>query len=242
MTQRHASGRAAHVRKEALSDHEQRDSGIAGALLGALPQLKALTLPSAVLLPGAELRLHAFDPRHRALVYDAVATDRVLAVVMLVQQKSAEGAPSAKLRPIAGAGVIEREQRLSNGACDLVVRGVSRVRIRRVVHSERPYRVVEAQPVEESSTGLAAPVELRRMTLELAATLPERERRGLTEAATRVPEAGRLCDLAAAALFDAAELRQAVLEQIDLRKRLDLVLAELGRLSLARRGGRGLPV
>ncbi len=198
-------------------------------------------MPSGVLLPGAALRLRAFDPRHRALVYDAVAADRVLAVVMLVQQKSAEGEPSAKLRPIAGAGVIEREQRLSSGAIDLVVRGLSRVRILRVLHSERPYRVVEAQALEESSAGLAAPVELRRLILALAPTLPERERRGLTEAATSVPEAGRLCDLAAAGLFDAAELRQSVLEQLDVGKRLDLVLAELGRLSLERRGG-GLPV
>ncbi len=45
--------------------------------------LPLFPLPSVVLFPGVFLPLHIFEPRYRDLVADALATDRLIGMVLL---------------------------------------------------------------------------------------------------------------------------------------------------------------
>ena len=46
----------------------------------SLSFLRLFPLPDAVLLPGATMPLHIFEPRYRRMVADAMAADKVLAI------------------------------------------------------------------------------------------------------------------------------------------------------------------
>ena len=45
--------------------------------------LPLFPLPSVVLFPGVFLPLHIFEPRYRAMVADALATDRLIGMTLL---------------------------------------------------------------------------------------------------------------------------------------------------------------
>src|SRR5690242_6244269 len=90
--------------------------------------LKVFPLPGVVVLPGTPTPFHIFEPRYRALTADALAGDRMLAVATLASEEGATQ-DRAPVQPIAGAGIIEAEERHPNGRYDLVVRGIARVRL-----------------------------------------------------------------------------------------------------------------
>ena len=116
-------------RRDAI--HEAMDEQSDGARVdAALGRLKVFPLPKAVLLPGSGLPLHVFEPRYRALVEEALESDRVMAVARLAPgwESAYEGRP--RLMPVAGAGVIEEHEKLPDGRFNILVRGVARVRIR----------------------------------------------------------------------------------------------------------------
>src|SRR5512136_3473098 len=117
------------------------------ALASACAALKILPLPGVTLFPGAPLPLRIFEPRYRALVAEALATDRILAVPMLVNE---EEAPSerAAIHPIAGAVKIEAEQAYPDGRFDILVRGLARVRLVEEVHAGKPFREFRAEVLE----------------------------------------------------------------------------------------------
>jgi hypothetical protein len=77
-----------------------QDTG--AALASACAALKILPLPGVTIFPGAPLPLRIFEPRYRALVGEALATDRILAIPMLVSEEAASQS-RAEIHPIAGA-------------------------------------------------------------------------------------------------------------------------------------------
>ena len=54
-------------------------------------RLSIFPLPGAILFPGLHLPLHVFEPRYRALVGDALARDRRIA--MIQPQRAGDDAP-----------------------------------------------------------------------------------------------------------------------------------------------------
>ncbi|MFL5393328.1 MAG: LON peptidase substrate-binding domain-containing protein, partial [Myxococcales bacterium] len=98
------------------------------ALRKALAALKVFPLHGVAVLPGTPAPFHIFEPRYRALVQDALAGDRILAVPGLFGKSDAH-ALRPPLRAICGAGIIEAEERHEDGRFDVVVRGLARVRL-----------------------------------------------------------------------------------------------------------------
>src|ERR671931_213889 len=72
--------------------------------------LKVFPLPGAVVLPGTPAPFHIFEPRYRAMTADALAGDRLLAVATLVSEEGAVQ-DRAPVHPVAGAGIIEADER-----------------------------------------------------------------------------------------------------------------------------------
>ena len=75
------------------------------------------------------LPLHIFEPRYREMVADALASDRMIGMVLLRPgwERDYEGRPP--VYPIGCSGVITHVERLADGRYNIVLRGLERFRI-----------------------------------------------------------------------------------------------------------------
>ncbi len=208
------------------------------ALRHACAALKVFPLHGVAVLPGTPTPLHVFEPRYRALVRDALRGDRILAVPQLL---SAEGLRELHpaVRPIAGAGYIEHHVEHEDGRYDIVVRGLARIRLSEELRSDAAYRTFRADLAEERwPEGGAADLEpglesLRQLVLELSTRLPpESGASSLAEAVAQIRDPSAVVDLVAAAAVSEPEARQAVLEELDVSRRLERVVAEVASVVL----------
>ena len=207
-------------------------------------RLKVFPLPGVVVLPGTPTPFHVFEPRYRAMTADALAGDRTLAVATLASEEGATQ-DRAPVHPIAGAGFIEREQQLANGRYDLVVRGVARVRLVAELENGLPYREFKAELLDDVyPPGGPAALRTQRSALEscvlqLVEVLPpESGAPKLAEVAARTESPSALADLVAAAVVSDSTQRIAVIEELDVAKRLDLVTGEVASVILMLSRGR----
>jgi Lon protease-like protein len=194
-----------------------------------LSRLKVFPLPSSVLIPGGHLPLHIFEPRYRKMVADALASDRVLAVALLAPgwEDEYEGRPP--LFTICAAGYIQADEGLPDGRHNILLHGVTRVRILEELPAEEPYRIVRAEPlVDQVQPGEAMILEaqsqtLRQLVLDLAAALPDSAGVPLAEVSMRERDPGRLVDLVGAAVIVDHRQRQEFLEELAVGRRMDVV-------------------
>src|SRR5476649_2585299 len=91
--------------------------------------LPLFPLPNVVLFPNVFLPLHIFEPRYREMVADALASDRMIGMVLLRPgwDHDYEGRPP--IYRIGCSGVLTHTERLPDGRYNLVLRGVERFTI-----------------------------------------------------------------------------------------------------------------
>ena len=124
--------------------------------------LPIFPLPDVTFFPHTLLPLHVFEARYRAMVVDALARDRRLAVVRLRPGFEAAYAGKPAVRDVAGAGEIVSWERLANGRYNILLKGEWRVRLGRERPSDTLYRLVEAHRLEDAPPAAdAAPVPAR---------------------------------------------------------------------------------
>src|SRR6478672_12027686 len=101
--------------------------------------LPIFPLPNVVLFPNVFLPLHIFEPRYREMTADAVASDRLIGMVLLRPgwERDYEGRPA--IYEIGCSGVITHVERLADGRFNIVLRGLDRFRVVRE-DGERVYR------------------------------------------------------------------------------------------------------
>lgn len=133
-------------------------------------KLPIFPLPNAVLFPGVSLPLHVFEHRYRALVADALRSDRMIGIVLLQPgwESHYEGRPA--VYPIGCAGVITHAERLSDGRYNIVVNGLEKFRITGE-DSHRPYRIAHTETLVEATADQDRQlVQLARARLEALLT------------------------------------------------------------------------
>src|SRR5712692_4628233 len=91
--------------------------------------IRLFPLPNMVLFPGAMQPLHIFEPRYRQMTADALAGDRLIALVLPSPGWEKEYADRPALHPMACVGRIAGEHRLADGRFNLLLQGMRRVRI-----------------------------------------------------------------------------------------------------------------
>ena len=135
--------------------------------------LPLFPLPNVVLFPNVFLPLHIFEQRYRDLAADAIATDRMIGMVLMRPgwERDYEGRPP--VYPIGCSGVITHFERLSDGRDNIVLRGVERFKLLEEDHS-RAYRLGVIEALREP--GLAgddrAALRAQRSKLESMLTPP----------------------------------------------------------------------
>lgn len=207
-----------------------------------LPQESpVMVLPDAILFPHAMLPLRIFEPRYRRMLEEALNGDRMFCVAMRKPGNSRE-TPFT----IGGLGLIRACVRNPDGTSHLVLEGLSRVELGKVV-KRRPYRVQAIRPLPPSSAQGAT---VQRLVGRLRKLIARRLQQGLmfsgpltspseppapnpklasllkdgvdrfSRHLAGVKDPEQLADLVSCALLTSSGARQAILETPDLAGRL----------------------
>jgi Lon protease-like protein len=198
----------------------------------ALTSVRLFPLPNLVFFPGVMQPLHIFEPRYRQMTADALAGDRVIALVLPRSGWEKDYAGKPALYPVACAGRIVADQKLADGRFNILLRGLSRVRIIEEVPQPKLYRVARVEALDEVACPDAAEEAAWRQRLRAQAPDwfqgPSDVRDRLLEVLNGDLGLGALCDLIAFALPLDAEFKQTLLEELDVTRRLDRLLRHLG--------------
>ena len=195
--------------------------------------LPIFPLPDQIFFPHTLLPLHIFEARYRAMITDCLGRDRRLAVVALEPgyEEKYEGRPPVKA--VAGAGRIVRCQRLATGRFNVLLQGERRVRIERELPADTLYRMVRATALVEVGAdrpGVAAlTVSAKDRCVQILEAVG-RARSDLRESLDSLTAPGEVCDQVASAVLSAPAVRQALLEELDVERRLRRLNAALDDL------------
>jgi Lon protease-like protein len=194
------------------------------ALAAALP---VFPLPQVVFFPEAVLPLHIFEPRYRAMLAHCLANHGAIVIAHLIGGEDEHGRP--RIAPIAGGGMVVEHQELPDGRSNIVLLGQARLQL------------------DELDPDDARPFRMARVTklLDLDVSVRQNDRTALVAAATmfasevkkhdptfsfRMPatlDASHVADLCAFQLVIDAGARQAILNELDPRARVEMVLSQL---------------
>jgi Lon protease-like protein len=194
--------------------------------------LPIFPLPDVTFFPHTFLPLHVFESRYRAMVTDALARDRRIAVVRLRPGYEARYEGKPEVFAVAGAGEIVNCERLASGRFNILVKGQWRVRIDAELPSDTLYRMVRARRLEDAHAGdvKAVIARIRASCKQLLEAL-DRPLDVLDGALGADETAGAIADRVAAAFLPDPSLRQSLLETLDVGERLQRVAHALDDLA-----------
>lgn len=202
--------------------------------------LPIFPLPDVTFFPHTMLPLHVFEARYRAMITDALARDRKIAVVRLKPGFEASYAGKPPVFPVAGAGEIVSWERLATGRYNILVKGEWRVRIESELPTDTLYRIVTAQPLDDVvPTGDISPAlaRIRDLCGRLLQAL-DRPSDLLDAALAADQKPGVIADRIAAAVVPDPDLRQELLETREVARRLERLGGALQDLVKQLREGR----
>lgn len=208
--------------------------GVSGAWVPNHPELDLsavplFPLPTVVLFPRAVLPLHIFEQRYRQMTADALAGDRLIAMALLKDcwQKCYFQTPA--IESVVCVGRIVSEERLPDGKYNLLLQGLLRATVVNE-NGKRAYRRAKLEPLNETPVmEIDLGNERHRLTCMLNegcfATVPIVQKfrqmiAGPTSTAT-------LADLLAFHFLDDIPLKQSLLADADVQRRVQRVLTAL---------------
>lgn len=186
----------------------------------ALGSIPLFPLPNVVLFPGAALPLHVFEPRYRVMLKDCLATHRALAI-----------GTSAEDGAIVGGGLVVEHTPLPDGRSNILVVGEARLRLEQVEPEDLPrypYRRARATILHDRD--VAVPAQDRSALVAAATMFAAVVKKHDASFGFDVPStlsAAELADVCAFQLVVDPAGRQAVLEDLDPRSRVERVTSLL---------------
>jgi len=188
--------------------------------MSTLLRVPVFPLAGALLFPRSQLPLHIFEPRYRAMTRDAMAGDRLIA---MVQPKDHAEPPA--LFEVGCLGRIGMCEELDDGRFNLVLEGLSRFRIAREAAVDTLYRQIDADrsgfdEAEDQVLGLAQRAEVEREARRYADALGYRVE---WDSVSRLDDEMLVNGIAQIAPLDVGS-KQALLEAADLADRADLLV------------------
>ena len=199
----------------------------------ALERLPLFPLPNAVLFPGAILPLHFFEPRYRALAEYCVRGPRVMAIGAIQPGFEVDYDGRPPILPILSVGAVHAERRHPDGRWDIALRGLSRVELLTEHAPSEPFRLIRARRLRDHERRDDAPLadQLRSGVVQLLNLVPSLWPQIDPQlVAARTPAA--LADVIAANFVEDAALRRALLEQLEVGRRLEAVHGVVAQLIL----------
>jgi Lon protease-like protein len=208
-------------------------------MAGRGSRLSIFPLAGALLFPRTHLPLHIFEPRYRALVTDALARDRRIA--MIQPREQVQSSPQPALFDVGCVGRIAQVEALDDGRFNIVLEGLTRFRMLSEIDVATPFRQIEASfdgfddADEQPPLGIALRADLERESRRFA------DARGYSvdwDAVGRLDDESLVNGVAQIAPFDVAS-KQALLESATVPERADLLVQFLQFFRLQDGGGEG---
>ncbi len=189
-------------------------------------------LPDLTFFPRTLLPLHVFAARYRTMVMDCLARDKRMAVVGLKPgyEPVYDGKPA--VYQVAGLGRIVECERLASGRFNLLLKGESRIRLDRELPADTLYRMAAGTPLAETGAegdgvgALAVRVTGRCRDILRAVGRPTAQ----MDESIAGAAPGTLCDRIASVVIPEADVRQALLEELDVERRLSRLAEALDGL------------
>lgn len=119
-------------------------------------RLSIFPLAGAILLPRAQLPLHIFEPRYQALVKDAMARDRRIAMI----QPREENGSAPALFDIGCVGKVAEVEAMDDGRFNLILEGLTRFRMVRELDVTTSFRQIEAVTEEFGDDAVVEPLSI----------------------------------------------------------------------------------
>jgi Lon protease-like protein len=194
------------------------------ALAVAMP---VFPLPQVVLFPEAVLPLHIFEPRYRAMLAHSLAEHGAMVIAHLIGGEDQHGRP--RIAPIAGGAMVVEHQELPDGRSNIVLLGQARLQLDELDPDDaRPFRMARVTKLLDLQVSVR---QNDRTALVAAATMFAAEvKKHDPTFAFRMPatlDASHVADLCAFQLVIDAGARQAILNELDPRARVEMVLSQL---------------
>jgi Lon protease-like protein len=180
-------------------------------------------LPNLVLFPSIVQGLHMFEPRYREMTADALADDRLLALVLLREGWEADYEGRPPVHQVCCVGRIVGDEQLDDGCYNLQLLGLRRARIVEELTPSRAYRIARIELLWDCNTpNWHVDAELRRkLERAIAAWCPGHE--STAGVARKVLASnlglGVVCDLLTHTLPLNIAAKQELLERLDVAER-----------------------
>lgn len=194
-------------------------------------QAGAILLPDCTLFPHGALPLHIFEIRYREMLAEALEGDCLFAVGHLHRD---ECHPYEDCTSRIGTiGMIRVSREKGDGCSDLLLHGLCRVRfLEWLPDKPYPWARLEALPCrwhpDQPTTLLSR--RLRDTIEKLLVSVPESAAQQVRAMLERASDPAVLSDAVAQQFVQPPELRQKLLEELDVTKRLELLNEHLGSL------------
>jgi Lon protease-like protein len=186
-----------------------------------------MTLPNAILFPQALLPLYIFEPRYREMLAQSLEEQRMFAIALL----DASETPHA----IGGVGLIRACVHNKDGTSNLVLQGLSRVRFTEFVQTA-PYYIGEIEPLITPSLE-EDDVEADALVVKIIEIVGQAQAKGdkvpdwMMQFMNDLKDFDVLADLVSYTFVEDIPTKQAILEELNIKKRLQKVLKALNRQS-----------
>jgi Lon protease-like protein len=196
--------------------------------------LPLFPLPNVVLFPNVFLPLHIFEPRYREMVAHALASDRMIGMVLLRPgwERDYEGRPP--VFAVGCSGVMTHSERMADGRYNIVLRGVERFRIVEEDH-RLSYRRASVEPLRDDELPGDERLKIRRYRTKLESMLAPAVEEAPESASPSAMSDEELVNALAQYLSLEALEKQALLEQPSLRTRAESLLELLEMKKLVAR-------
>lgn len=193
--------------------------------------VRLFPLPNVVFFPQVLLPLHIFEPRYRQMTADSLRDDRLIGMVLIQPGSETEHLGKPPLSQVACVGRILAEQKLAEGKYNLLLRGLERVRIVQEIDQTKQYRTAHVHVLQEHGQPEAHEetmlVDLMKRGvsrwLEQMGVEPKHKEKLFEHPYSP----NRLCDLLAFVLPLPMPFKQSLLEELDIRDRIRLLLGFL---------------
>jgi Lon protease-like protein len=201
------------------------------------------------MFPHVMQAIHIFEPRYRALLEEALATDRLITMATIAQADSpapAEGSqpPRPAVAPTACLCRVASHQRTPQGTYNVLLLGVRRLKLGVELPPMRPFRVFEGEIVEDVEPDLPEEAGATLQSDLLAAfrrTLPQipDAQEQLDQLVGAKVSLGMLSDIVAYSLDVDPGWKLRMLAEADVLRRTRMLIKALAARS--RRGERPFP-
>lgn len=183
---------------------------------------RVFPLPGLVFFPHCVQPLHIFEARYREMTADALASDQLIALVLLQPGWEEQYELQPSINSVACLGRIIADQQLSDGRHNLMLRGIARVRIVEELRGEKSYRQAHVEILADRVSDdidelMALRTALADLILPRITTGPIHDQvQALFHGELPL---GQVCDVLSFALPLAPEAKQELLEILDVPDR-----------------------